>query len=262
MGNANRDRNVLIVGETIDGRLSAGTRDLAGQARTLAQWFDADPIGVLTGHDAEPVARQWSTTNRIPVIYLDHARCRHPNPCMTAAGIEPLVRESPPTAVCFPNSMRACQIAATLAWRLKAPCITAVESIAKAGDNFRFKRSVLGGRLWQTVATDARPILLTLLPGIFSGSSPPTLPDRSPRVTVRHLTHTDRRFTPLTVQRPSEKGRDLVNARVIVAAGRGLGGPEYAVLLHEVAGIFKNASVGSSRGACDLGWLPHSRQIG
>ena len=39
-------------------------------------------------------------------------------------------------------------------------------------------------------------------------------------------------------------------------------GPEHAGLLGTVAGMFKHAAVGASRGACDLGWLPHALQIG
>ena len=44
---------VLIVGETIDGCLSAGSRNLGKQARRLAGRFDGEPVGVLTGHGIE-----------------------------------------------------------------------------------------------------------------------------------------------------------------------------------------------------------------
>ena len=47
-----------------------------------------------------------------------------------------------------------------------------------------------------------------------------------------------------------------------MAAGRGLKGPEHVGLLQAAAGIFKRSAVGASRGACDLGWLPHALQIG
>ena len=61
---------VLIVGETIDGRLSAGSRDLGNQARRLAGQFNGEPVGVLTGHDIEQLARSWSKTAGLSLIHI------------------------------------------------------------------------------------------------------------------------------------------------------------------------------------------------
>ena len=102
MPNKNNPVTVLIVGETIDGRLSAGSRDLARQARSLAEQIGGEPVGVLTGHQIEQAARRWSEAAGISVIVLDHAGCRYPNPPLTASGVEALADESAPLAVCFP----------------------------------------------------------------------------------------------------------------------------------------------------------------
>jgi electron transfer flavoprotein alpha subunit len=56
-------------------------------------------------------------------------------------------------------------------------------------------------------------------------------------------------------------GVRLEDARVVVAGGRGLEGPEGFDVLQELAGELGGA-VGSSRVPCDLGWCPHSWQIG
>ncbi|MEE2884406.1 MAG: electron transfer flavoprotein subunit alpha/FixB family protein, partial [Chloroflexota bacterium] len=50
-------------------------------------------------------------------------------------------------------------------------------------------------------------------------------------------------------------------ASVIVAGGRGLGGPEPFEQLQALADILGGA-VGASRAVCDAGWLEHSYQIG
>ena len=63
-----------------------------------------------------------------------------------------------------------------------------------------------------------------------------------------------------TVTEESE-GIKLEDAPVIVAGGRGLGGPEPFKQLEELANIFDGA-VGASRAVCDAGWLDHSFQIG
>jgi electron transfer flavoprotein alpha subunit len=47
----------------------------------------------------------------------------------------------------------------------------------------------------------------------------------------------------------------------VVAGGRGLGGPEGFAELAKLADVLGGA-VGASRVACDLGWCPHSWQVG
>ena len=64
------------------------------------------------------------------------------------------------------------------------------------------------------------------------------------------------------MEAPAQREEDLENSQVIVAGGRGLGSAEQVEQLEKTAALFKNAAVGASRGACDMGWLPHSRQIG
>ena len=262
MGKRNDSHTVLIVGETIDGRLSNGSRDLGKQARQLAGRFGGEPVGVLTGCGNRQAAHAWSEAAGMSVIVLDHAQGRYPNPAMTASGVEVLTAEFPTLAVCFPHSMRACQAAATVAWHIKAPCVTAVESIFKKSGCFAFKRSVFEGRLCETVSTGNRPVILTIMPGVFSGSISTDSPDGPFRVETRALSYTDQRFLPQAIHRSADTDQTLEKARVVVAAGRGLGGAENSALLDAVAGMFKVAAVGGSRGACDLGWLPHSRQIG
>ena len=53
----------------------------------------------------------------------------------------------------------------------------------------------------------------------------------------------------------------LEDAKIVVAGGRGLEGPEGFRVLEGLAQVL-DASVGASRVPCDLGWCPHSWQIG
>ena len=53
----------------------------------------------------------------------------------------------------------------------------------------------------------------------------------------------------------------LGEAEVVVAGGRGVGGPEGFRLVEELAGQL-NGAVGASRVAVDLGWAPRSAQVG
>ena len=57
------------------------------------------------------------------------------------------------------------------------------------------------------------------------------------------------------------EGVKLEEARIVVAGGRGLGGPEGFRPLQELANAL-GAGIGASRAAVDSGWVPYSWQIG
>jgi electron transfer flavoprotein alpha subunit len=57
-------------------------------------------------------------------------------------------------------------------------------------------------------------------------------------------------------------GPRLEDAKVVVAGGRGLGGPDAFALLDDLATTIDGAAVGASRAAVDAGWVPYSYQIG
>ena len=57
-------------------------------------------------------------------------------------------------------------------------------------------------------------------------------------------------------------GPKLEDAKVVIAGGRALGGPEKFALLDELAAAIGDAAVGASRAAVDAGWVPYSFQVG
>jgi electron transfer flavoprotein alpha subunit len=59
----------------------------------------------------------------------------------------------------------------------------------------------------------------------------------------------------------SGDGISLQSAEVIVAGGKGIGGPEGFRILSRLASLLGGA-VGATRSAVDAGWIPYAHQIG
>ncbi len=57
-------------------------------------------------------------------------------------------------------------------------------------------------------------------------------------------------------------GPSLDDATVVVAGGRGLGGPDGFAMLDDLASAIDGAAVAASRAAVDAGWVPYAYQIG
>jgi electron transfer flavoprotein alpha subunit len=59
----------------------------------------------------------------------------------------------------------------------------------------------------------------------------------------------------------ASKAASIDDARIIVAGGRGVGGPDGFGLINDLADALGGA-VGATRAAVDSGWIPYSQQIG
>ncbi|MBF0201704.1 MAG: electron transfer flavoprotein subunit alpha/FixB family protein [Desulfamplus sp.] len=57
-------------------------------------------------------------------------------------------------------------------------------------------------------------------------------------------------------------GPKLKDARVIIAAGLGIGSPENLHDVYKLASCFANGTVAGSRPLIDMGWMPYEKQVG
>jgi electron transfer flavoprotein alpha subunit len=127
-------------------------------------------------------------------------------------------------------------------------------------------RPAIGGNVMADIMTpNRRPQMCTVRPK-SKGPLPPD-PSRS-RLreggVVRYAPQKSSLVSALTFlgfTPESRVGLPIQDAEIIVAGGKGMKGAKNFALLDELARLL-GGSVGASRSAVDLGWAPHSSQVG
>ena len=181
----------------------------------------------------------------------------------TAAGaMEGALREAPRAAAGFAAATAFGRGAlAPVAARLGLG-LTGDATAGRVGSDgiLRLDKPSFGGGDLATIVSRTRPALATVRPGAFEvGAVPdPVLlePDAVPPVPGPPRV--------VRVDRGSERDPafgDLDRARVVVAVGRGIGGPDQIATLTPVLRTL-GAALGATRKVVDAGWVPPSRQIG
>jgi electron transfer flavoprotein alpha subunit len=156
-------------------------------------------------------------------------------------------------------SPRGNEVMAHVAARLDRPMAANVMTLTGT-DPVVAARQVMGGSALEEVALTGSPALLTMAghavePEPAASASSPTVSAFAPALTDADLVAQVRRSVP-----PSG-GSDLTKARVVIGAGRGVGGENQFGDLIELVDLLGGA-LGVSRVVTSLGWRPHHEQVG
>jgi electron transfer flavoprotein alpha subunit len=167
--------------------------------------------------------------------------------------------ELEPEVVVAPGTDRGHEVLAHVAARLGVPLAANVVAAAADGDTLQLTRQRWGGSLLEEARLTGTPKLLTV--AAHAVVAQPT----DVTTTTEEFTPTlgDEHFVVRVTRReePSSGAVRLDTARVVVGGGRGVGSKEGFELLEELANLLGGA-VGGSRVVTNLGWRPHSDQVG
>jgi len=248
----------LVVVELAQGKPAAVSLELLGLARKVAGQtggavsalvFSGDPdiAAALIARGADQV---FSVGDPAAVEYNSDIwlACAERAATMTAA-----------TLILAAHTTKGADLAPRLAFRLKSAVATGCVAVAADGGALRFTRACYGGNARETVSFKTLPAVATVRGGC--GDAVPADPARRGEIIALDGAMPATRLRVVERRRESGEQVRLEDARVVVAGGRGLGGPEGFQVLRELAGALGGA-VGASRVPCDLGWCPHSMQIG
>jgi electron transfer flavoprotein alpha subunit len=167
--------------------------------------------------------------------------------------------ELAPDIVLAPGTDRGHEVLAHAAARLGVPLAANVVEVEADGDVLRLTRQRWGGSLFEEATLTGTPKLLTVAAHAVEAKPAgvaTTVEDFVPTLGDEHfVVRVTRR------EEPTSGAVRLETARVVVGGGRGVGSTEGFELLEELADLLGGA-VGGSRVVTNLGWRPHSDQVG
>ncbi|MBF0119533.1 MAG: electron transfer flavoprotein subunit alpha/FixB family protein [Desulfobacterales bacterium] len=255
---------MLLIGETIENKLSKSSFDLITFIRDIAIINLAKTIMIIPGKDVRTVSEKINQKEGIDTLALEHDSLMYPNPLLLAKALISVISKKLPAYICLSHNMLNCQIAGILAHHLSVPCISAVESFSESDDgDIIFRRSIFNGKLKAEIKPQhIETVIITIISNIPSNPSPIKEFDNRAKVMIEKVYAQENNFIPINIKKREDNDRSLEEAEVIVSAGKGIGKAENISLIQDTASIFNHSTIGASRVVCDLGWLPYSKQIG
>jgi len=245
----------LVFLETHDGEPTKGGLGVLSKAASLG----GDVAGVVLGTGVRDAAEAAGAHGASVVYVVEDDALAAPLPQPRVDALEAVVAASDAENVLFPASVLAADVAAGLAARLEAGLNWDLTDFRLEGGELVGTRTALGDTVIVEVGWTSTPRLGLVRSGTFDPApSGGTAELRDVAVTFQDFTTQARLVEHL---QETSSGPSIEDADVIVAGGRGLGGPEGFSICEELASALGGA-VAATRAVVDAGWYPYSAQVG
>jgi electron transfer flavoprotein alpha subunit len=248
--------SMLVFLEHHGDELLKGSLGVLSRAAALG---DGDVAGIITGSNVRGLADQAAKFGAAKVYVADDAQLEAPLPQPRVDVLAQLVRDKGIGTVLFGNSVLGADVAAGLAARLDAGLNWDLADLVQQDGQLVGKRPALQDSVYVDVGWKSEPRIALFR----SGSFDPTETGGTADVEEVTVALEDFSTAARMVDQAHEEseGPSIEDAPVIVAGGRGLGGPENFTLVEELAKALGGA-VGATRAVVDAGWYPYSTQVG
>jgi electron transfer flavoprotein alpha subunit len=244
----------LVFLEHHEGKLQKDSLGVLAKAASLG-----DAEAVVLGQGVQELAADAGRFGARRVYVQDDVLLDKPLPQPRVDALETLVAENGFDAVLFASTVLSADVAAALAARLGAGLNYDLTDLVVEGESLVGKRPALGDSVYVDVGWTSEPRLALIRSGTFepqeSGGNAEVVPFES--------RFQDFSLAATMVEQAHEEseGPSIEDADVIVAGGRGLGGPEGFQQVEELAKALGGA-VAATRAVVDAGWYPYSTQVG
>ena len=250
-------KKMLVLGEARDGELRNVSFETIAAAKNISG--GGEVVAVLIGDQVASLGEEMIHYGADRVVTVEHPHLKHYTPDGFGQAFMAVYEDESPDGVVFGHTAMGKDLSPKIASKLATGLISDVTKIEGEGDDAEFIRPIYSGKAFEKVEIKDGLLFITIRPNNIE----PLANDagRSGDVTAKDVEITNLRSVIKDVVRKSTEGVDLSEAKVIVAGGRGVKGPEGFEPLKELADLLGGA-VGASRGACDADYCDYSLQIG
>ncbi len=268
-------KGVYIYAQQVDNKLSDIAFELVGKAKELAADLNTEVTAVLLGSNVKALATELGEYGADKVIVVD-------NPALETYRTEPyaqalvsVINEYKPEIMLVGATAIGRDLGPTVSARVKtgltADCtkleigdfpINAMPGQEQKHNQLLMTRPAFGGNTIATIACpDNRPQMATVRPGVMQ-----KLPKEAGRAEVIEfnpaLEENNRYVEIMDIVKAVGNVENIMDAKVLVSGGRGVGSAENFEMLRDLASCFKGGMVSCSRAAVENGWLAQDYQVG
>ncbi len=249
--------SVLALLEQQQGELKACALEVASKARQIAQKAGMPLIAVYIGRLRNDQIRTLTGfgIQKLIVCESDDMTYRLNDICGPI--VLGLAKEFDSKIIIGSATTISKELFASVAARLDAELLQ--DCIGADWENgLKARKAMYAGKIIADIRFKNHPALLTLRPNVFpilqNGTDMP--------VVIKAKKPQESHYTIIKDLVQTTKGQiNLTEAKVVVAGGRGIGGPQNWSVLQELCDVM-GAALGASRAAVDADWIHHAHQVG
>lgn len=249
--------NDIVICVFASGGFDKAAQGLTGAARRLADQAGTQVHAILFGAGAGERASEVAQFVDKVVVTEDLRSAEYvPETCLNA--LAQLTGDA--RVVLLSNDTYSQEIAPRLAHRLRGSAVGDGIGVEIQDGVVRVTRQVYGGKAQAVIALKRSPAVVWLRSRSFE---PAPARSAAGEIVQAELENKPDTRTRIVERKQEDSGTArLEDARIIVAGGRGIGGPEgFSTELHPLADLL-GAQLAATRAACDAGWVPATWQVG
>jgi len=243
-----------------DGGIARVSAEAATLARDLGASTGRDVIGIAIASDPASAASELATY--VPLVWTiaEPAAADNAWSSIAAGHVAALVSAAePPDAIFVGAGADGRDLAGAVSALTGLGVLVNAIAVDWTDAGPSVEMSVFGGKLLTTSGFTGGRGIITIRPNVTTATPAAS----AGKVEERASTGAATLPAVRVVERVSEAGAQapIEEAKIIVAGGRGVGGPDGFGIVEQIAAELGGA-VGATRAAVDSGWIPYSQQIG
>ena len=268
-------KGVFVFAQQVDNKLSGIALELVGKGKDLAKDLGTEVTAVLVGSGVKELADELAAYGADKVILVDDPELKEYRTEPYAHALASVIEKYKPeiflvgaTAIGRDLGPR---VSARIHTGLTADCtqleigdfpINPVPGKEQLHNQLLMTRPAFGGNTIATIACpEFRPQMATVRPGVMQKA--PKVEGAKAVVEEFNpgFTPDDKYVEILEIVKSVVDTVDIMDAKILVSGGRGVGSPENFKILDDLAEVL-GATVSCSRAVVDAGWKPKDLQVG